>query len=113
MQFNSKVYDILKFIAQIGLPALGTLYFALAAIWGIPAPEKVIGTIMSLDAFLGVCLGISSSGFNKQIATGTMSVAENEKGRMYTLELDGDPEYELPGKKRIHLDVAKHPSVTP
>lgn len=62
---SSKVYDILKFIAQILLPALGTLYFALASIWGFPYAEQVVGTITAVDTFLGVVLGISSSKYYK------------------------------------------------
>ena len=48
------------FIAQIILPALGTLYFALASIWGLPYGEQIVGTITAIDAFLGACLGIST-----------------------------------------------------
>ncbi len=58
--FSDKIYDILKWIAQIFLPALGTLYFALAGIWGFPYGEEIIGTITAVDVFLGVILGISS-----------------------------------------------------
>ena len=61
---NDKVYDVLKWIAMILLPALGTLYFALAQIWGLPCAEQVVGTITAFDAFLGVLLGISSSKMN-------------------------------------------------
>ena len=57
---NNKVYDILKWIAQIFLPALGALYFGLAGIWGLPYAEQVVGTITVVDTFLGVLLGISS-----------------------------------------------------
>jgi hypothetical protein len=57
---SNKVYDTLKWIAQILLPALGTLYFALAGIWNFPYAEQVVGTITAIDTFLGVLLGISS-----------------------------------------------------
>ena len=65
MMFNNKVYDILKYIAQIVLPAIGTLYFALAGIWGFPYGEQIVGTITAIDAFLGAILGISSAKYNK------------------------------------------------
>lgn len=64
---SNKMYDILKWIAQILLPALGTLYFALAEIWGFPYAEQVVGTITAIDAFLGVILGISSYQYNKKV----------------------------------------------
>lgn len=67
MKLNNKTYDILKFIAQIVLPALGTLYFALASIWGLPYGEQIVGTITAIDAFLGTILGLSSIGYNKEV----------------------------------------------
>lgn len=65
MILNDKVYDILKWVAQIVLPALGTLYFALATIWGLPYGEQVVGTITAIDTFLGALLGISSVNYYK------------------------------------------------
>jgi len=62
---NNKTYDILKWVAQFFLPATGTLYFALASIWGLPFGEQVVGTIIAIDAFLGVVLGISTAQYNK------------------------------------------------
>ena len=62
---NSKVYDVLKWIAQILLPALGTLYFALAGIWDFPYAEAIVGTITAVDTFLGVLLGISAAQYKK------------------------------------------------
>lgn len=63
---NDKVYNTLKWIAMILLPAAGTLYFALAGIWGFPFPEEVVGTITAVDTFLGVLLGISTANYNKK-----------------------------------------------
>lgn len=66
MVLNNRVYDVLKWIALYLLPAIGTLYFALAGIWNFPYGEEVVGTITAVDTFLGVLLGISSSNYNKQ-----------------------------------------------
>ena len=66
MVLNNGVYDVLKWIALYLLPALGTLYFALAGIWNFPYGEEVVGTITAVDTFLGVLLGISSANYNKQ-----------------------------------------------
>ena len=63
---NNKVYDVLKFICQIVLPAIGTLYFALARIWGFPYGEQIVGTITAIDTFLGVILGISTIDYNRK-----------------------------------------------
>ena len=62
---NNKTYDLLKWIAQIALPALGALYFALAQIWGLPYGEQIVGTITAIDCFLGALLGISTMLYNK------------------------------------------------
>ena len=66
MKLNNKTYDILKFVAQILLPAIGTLYFALAGIWNFPYGEEIVGTITALDTFLGAILGLSSASYNKE-----------------------------------------------
>ena len=65
MKMSNKVYDVLKYIALILLPALGTLYFALAKIWGFPYAAEVVGTISAVDAFLGALLKISTDNYNK------------------------------------------------
>ena len=64
---SNKVYDVLKWIAMLFLPALGTLYFALAGIWGLPYGEQIVGTITAIDTFLGVILGISTAQYNKRV----------------------------------------------
>lgn len=73
MKLSNKAYDILKWIAQILLPALATLYFGLAQIWALPYAEAVIGTISIVDAFLGTLLGISTYNYNKVNTTDTDS----------------------------------------
>lgn len=65
---TNKTYDILKWIAMYFLPALGTLYFALAGIWHFPYGEEIVGTITAVDTFLGVLLGISKAQYDKQEA---------------------------------------------
>ena len=64
---SNKLYDILVYIAQIVLPALGTLYFALCGIWGFPYGEEIIGTITAVDIFLGTLLKISSNKYYKEL----------------------------------------------
>ena len=61
MKLSNRAYDILKWIAMYFLPALGTLYFAIASIWSLPYGEQVVGTITAIDTFLGVILGISTT----------------------------------------------------
>ena len=66
MKLSNKLYDVLKYIAQIVLPALGTLYFALSKIWSFPYGTEIVGTISAVDAFLGALLKISTDQYNKQ-----------------------------------------------
>ena len=65
MKMSDKTYNILKWIAMVLLPAIGTLYFALAGIWDFPYGEQIVGTITAVDTFLGVILGISTAQYNK------------------------------------------------
>ena len=64
---DNKIYDVLKWIAQYLLPALATLYFAIAQVWGLPYGEQIVGTITAIDTFLGVILGISTAQYNKAL----------------------------------------------
>lgn len=67
---SNKTYDILKWVTQIALPALGTLYFALSGIWGFPFGEQIVGTITAVVACMGILLGISTAQHNKEITGG-------------------------------------------
>ena len=66
MKLSNKSYDVLKWIAQILLPAAATLYVAVAGIWGFPYAKEIAGTISALDLFLGALLGISSMNYYKE-----------------------------------------------
>lgn len=67
MVMNDKLYDILKWIALVALPAIGTLYFALASIWGLPYGEQIVGTITAIDCFIGALIGVSTVQYNKKL----------------------------------------------
>lgn len=64
----SNVYDKLKPVAQIWLPALAVFYASIGALWGLPRVDEVVGTIVALDLLLGTVLGISSAQYNKSDA---------------------------------------------
>ena len=64
---SNRIYDILKYIALIALPAIGTLYFTLSQIWGFPYGEEVVGTIAAVDTFLGTLLQISTAIYKKNV----------------------------------------------
>jgi len=86
MFLNNKVYDVLKWTAQIALPGLATLYYAIAAIWGLPNADMVVGTILAVDVFLGAVLGISNMQYQMQ--------ANNEVDAQLSFSLE--PENDFP-----------------
>lgn len=81
MKMSNKLYDVLKWIALIFLPAIATLYFALAGIWGFPYGEQIVGTIAAIDAFLGAILQISTHNYIKEME------ALNDGDEVHQLEI--------------------------
>ena len=79
---SNKMYDRLKFLAQIVLPGLGTLYYTIAGLWHLPAATTVVGTVVAVDTFLGLVLGISSATYNNSEAKydGVFNVVEKADG---------------------------------
>lgn len=69
--WTNKFYDVMKYIAQIVLPAIGALYAALAGIWGWPYAEAIVGTISAVDLFLGTLLKIKSDQYWANIDEGS------------------------------------------
>lgn len=69
MRMCDKTYNVLKWMAQLLLPAMGTLYFALASIWRLAYVEQVVGTITAVDTFLGVILGITTAQYKQKQKT--------------------------------------------
>lgn len=67
---SNKIYDILKFLAQIVLPALATFYVSIAAIWNLPLGDEVSRTIMAVDTLLGAVLMISTAQYKKDAESG-------------------------------------------
>jgi hypothetical protein len=90
---TGKKYDALKELALVWLPALGTLYFVLAGIWGLPSAEQVVGTIVAIDTFVGVVLHLSSNAYAKsdQRFDGEVNVVETADKKTFSLDLKGDP----------------------
>ena len=69
-QLNNKVYDMLKWVCLIVLPAAGTLYTAVASAWGLPYAPQIVKTIVAVEAFLGALLGVSTAQYNKGAGNG-------------------------------------------
>lgn len=112
--FSPKTYDLLKFIAQIILPALSTLYFSLTEIWNLPYGLQVVGTITAIDLFLGVILGFSSRQYYKSGANfdGELSMVAGEDGReKVVFDVKSDPETVVKhfGKRSFEFKVNRNP----
>ena len=63
MKIPNWLYDILKWLCILGLPALSAMYSQLAGIWGWPCADEIPATIQSVTLFLGTVIGISSVGY--------------------------------------------------
>lgn len=87
---NSRLYDILKWLCGVALPALGALYFALASIWGFPYGEQIVGTIAALTAFGDALLGISSIQYHNKLKDGSLVGEENSCGKVVGREDNGN-----------------------
>jgi hypothetical protein len=110
--FTPGTYNFLKKLVQVILPAVSALYFGLASIWHLPHADQVVGTIAVFTTFLGVCVGVSSSRYNSSDLPydGTVNVIPtDEGGKVFSLELNGDPD-ELDSKKTLSFKVdTSHP----
>lgn len=94
MIFKNKLYDQLKFLAQVVLPGLGTLYATVSGLYGWQNTEEVVGTIMAVDFFLGALLGLSTKAYNNSPAAfdGTFVVEDGPDGKKISLDLENNPE---------------------
>lgn len=94
MQISNKLYNYLKPIALIWLPALSTLYLSLADLWHLGYKVEISGTIMAIDTFLGVVLGLSSSAYYKSDRPydGTLEVSKVDSSQIHQLEISTPPE---------------------
>lgn len=104
---KGKLYAFLKFLAQIALPAFGTLYVTLAGVWHLPAAEAVVSTVVAVDTFLGVILQLSSTAYNKDVEdAGELHV--DEEGKM-SFVVDGDKTDvdKLGDKQEVRFKVKK------
>jgi len=86
-------YKLVKQSATIILPALATLYFALAQLWDFPEPEKVVASITAVNTFLGVLVQVSKKSYyaSGQQYAGEIQVTETAGKKVASLVVDGDP----------------------
>lgn len=96
MPLPDKVYDILRYVSNYVLPGLGTLYFALAQIWGFPYGQQVVGSITAVVTFLNVLLGASTVTYNQQNEIARLTTENLQlKGQLYIDQLPDEEAIEL------------------
>ena len=66
MKLANRTYDIMKYLATIGLPALTTLWLTIASIWQIPYGEPIGATMGAITVFLGALIGISNANYKRE-----------------------------------------------
>ena len=103
---SDKIYTKLRIFVEILLPAVSTLYFTLAQIWGFPNPEKVVGSLAAVTTFLGLILRSARKSYDKSDAKydGHLNVVEEDGKQVFSLDLMSDPE-KLVDKKDILFKV--------
>ena len=105
---SNKVYDWLKVIVTLLLPGVGTLYYAIASIWGLAYGEEIVGTIAAVTVFLGIVIKIGDRSYSNSEAKydGTMDIYEDDEKKTYSLDLNVSPE-ELDEKGQVVFRVYK------
>lgn len=66
MRLDNKVYDILKWVSLIALPALASFVGGLTKIWVIPYGPEIVLTVNLVAVFLGALIGVSTINYNKE-----------------------------------------------
>ena len=96
----NKLYDVLKRVNQLVLPAFASLYYGLAALWGWPNAEGIVATCALLATFFGVLLEVAKASFDNSDAKygGSVEVVTDEDGKkLVNLMLPERPEDLLAG----------------
>lgn len=105
--FGNSAYDIAKDATTIWLPALATLYAAVAAILNLPYSVEVVGVIAAIVVFLGTVLKISSTRYNSLpiVYNGELKVNMTDPMKEnYSLQID-EPWDQLAKQDEIRIKV--------
>lgn len=109
---NNRLYDALKWVALVALPASGALYKGLSLVWGFQNADKVVATTVTIDAFLGALLNLASKAYNASDArfAGKINVVDTDSKTIYDMEVHGDPA-DIADKDEVTFKVnhKKHP----
>jgi hypothetical protein len=98
MKLTNTAYNMLNVLVQIILPSAGTLYFTLAGIWGLPNSEKVVGSIVAIDTFLGLIQAWFKKNYKPETSGTILLDDSNPAARSMKMQLDAPLEDIVPGK---------------
>jgi hypothetical protein len=98
-------YERVKWIIAIVIPAAGTLYFALATIWGFPAGQQVLGSLIAVQAFLGALFAISTQQYRNSDVRFDGSVTISETDDKHIVAVEGIHPSEMAKKNEVVLKV--------
>lgn len=107
---SNKAYDRLKWVVLVFLPAFGALYFGLAALWGLPKADEVVGTCAILATFLGALIKVGDRTYNNspnRVQDATLVAAEDADGTMTVVDHGVDEDGV--GKADVHVSTNKPP----
>lgn len=104
--FSNKVYDGLKWVSFVLLPALGAAYFALSQLLGLPFGVEVVGVLAILDTLLGTLLRKSTQQYENSDAKydGAVVIAANAETGNSDLNVSLNPQA-LASKREITVRV--------
>ncbi len=111
---SDSAYNVVKKSATIVLPALSTLYIAIAQIWNFDHVEQVVGTLTAINTFLGVIIQLSKKSYYASSApyVGEIKVQSVGQKKVFSLVVDGDPE-ELETMNSANFKVSSDTGETP
>lgn len=66
MILSDKAFNVIRFLCELLVPAIGALYFGIAKIWNLPFGQEIVGTCACISTFLGAFIGVSRNEYNKQ-----------------------------------------------
>lgn len=106
---SSRLYNQLKWVTLILLPAVSAAYFALSAVLGLPAAEQVVGTIAVVCTFLGTILGFSTKQYNNsdQAFDGNVILVPDEEAEFTDVNFSVKPSALESGQKELRLRVRR------
>lgn len=76
MKIPDKLYEILKWVSCIVLPALTTLYGVIGTTFEIPYTQQVLMIMPAISTFIGSLIGISTAKYYQDQSTNSFKISE-------------------------------------